>query len=109
MKINNKEVTKSEALEIIEDESTVIKQVSVSFENENKTNKSAPSHEGFSIKKELISGASKVMSETNSGILKLSFKGSPKIFNRDLYILMVEPGHLRWWEKLILKRFVKDA
>lgn len=101
IKVNGKAMPQEEALDLIARPEVTIQNVKITYPNPDKE-KSPPSHEGFEIKQELISAASKKMSAADAGYMKFSFCGSSKIMNRDLFLVMIDRGYQPKWKRWVI-------
>lgn len=91
IEVNGKQVSKKEALDLINNDETVISKASVTLENHNK-NKSEPlSYEGFEIDKQFVGLSAKKKDKMNASIMATSFIKSPKINNNTFAMVILSP------------------
>lgn len=90
VKINGQEVTVEQAIKMIDEDKMKITQFTVGIDGNKDKPKSEPSHVGFKIDQEFISEVSKAMTHLEASRIISSFKNSPKIMGRNLYIIMAD-------------------
>ena len=103
IKINDEEVSKDEALEILSDDKVMITKAAFFFERDPNKPRPEKSDEGFSIEQDVIAELSRAMTNMNAGLAKYTLKRCPGIMDRTLYVIMTDPGHLPWWKRKFLE------
>lgn len=102
--INGKASTREEVEEMLNNDKVKLTKFSMDL-LKNKEPADLPtklSHEGFYLDEGLIGGLSKQMTKTRAGYGRLAFKGSPYIYKRDLYIIMLDQDYLPKWKKWLI-------
>lgn len=90
IKVNGKDVSKKKALEMLEDDSTVVHQVGVTIPNKNKSKDTPLTDEGFDIPQDTVSQLCKAMDQVNASFAKITFTNSAKIKGRTLVVIMAD-------------------
>lgn len=99
IKINGKDRTTEESIELLKKESTVVHQVSIGFDNPSKKTDIPMSNEGFEIPQDIIAGLSVAMDEYGAEHIIWTMSGSPYIRGRTLIVRMEEPKPEPTWFK----------
>ena len=108
VKINHKNMSLKKAKNFLNDEKTVVKHLSIDLSNKKKpSSNEAPSHLGFNIEANLISGLSTLKHKTAARSVILRMEKCPKIDNRNLLIMIYDQpeGWRKWLFSLFLKAF----
>lgn len=91
VKVNGKEMSKKEAMDLLDKEETVVNSFSAEIENPNKKlDEMEMTNEGFPIGQDMISEMSEAMDEYGASCVKVKLAGSPKIKGRNLYLVMCD-------------------
>ncbi len=100
--MNGKEVTKEEALAIINNPNVIITHASMDMDASKESKEAPYTNEGFTIDKEYIASFSKQMENFNAGYMRTAFTNSKKINGKSLYLVFLEPKYLSRWQKALL-------
>lgn len=100
--VNDKEVTKEEALEMLKDDSVIVKALTYTASpGEKRTD--PPTMEGFSIGKDVVSSMARTMEGTNAGYCRIKIDNSGKIGNRSMLIIMYDTNNRTRFQRMLLK------
>jgi len=103
--INGEEVSREEALELLNNKDSVVQDFAFTFVNKKKD--SPLTHDGFQLDKEFISELSKARERMKANNIKLWVEASPHIMGNDMLLCMYQANDLTPRQKRILKIFRK--